>query len=487
MTRLIAVLDIGKSNSRLLLVEAGRGVVFTAERPSKAVLLDREPGDMTRPARTLDIAGIEAWLLRQLAMLAERHRISAILPIAHGAAMVLIDDAGQALLAPDYEDAYFDQLAEDYAMLRDPFAFSFSPLLPAGLNLGKQIFVLQRLAPELFGRVRLILTYPQYWAWRLSGVAASEVTSLGCHTDLWRPAEAGFSHLATDQGWTRLLPPVRPAQAVLGTLRPEMAQATGLDPGCSVLCGIHDSNASYLAHRITRPDAEKFAVISSGTWCVIFAHGAALERLRETQDMLANVDALGVPVPTARFMGGREFAAIAGPEGVMATPSLDDLNTVLAGGAMALPHFAPGGPFNGLAGRLIATDALAPGARNALAPGARNALATLYCALMTDLILNRLGAAGTILIDGPFAGNPLFALVLQSLRPNVLVLPSEPKSGMAVAAQWLADQLPPAPQAAERAAPVWVPAAALSAYRERWRCALESHVKVIAGRQVPYA
>jgi sugar (pentulose or hexulose) kinase len=476
MARLIAVLDIGKSNSRLLLVEAGRGVVFVAERPSETVL-DREPADMTLPTRRLDIAGIEAWLLRQLALLPERHRISAILPIAHGAAMVLIDDAGQALLAPDYEDAYFDQLAEDYAMLRDPFAFSFSPLLPAGLNLGKQIFVLQRLAPALFGRVRLILTYPQYWAWRLSGVAASEVTSLGCHTDLWRPAEAGFSRLATAQGWTRLLPPVRPAHAVLGTLRPEMAQATGLDPGCNVLCGIHDSNASYLAHRITRPDAEKFAVISSGTWCVIFAHGAELERLRETQDMLANVDALGMPVPTARFMGGREFVAIAGPEGVMATPSLDDLNTVLAGDAMALPHFAPGGPFNGLAGRLIAA--------NALAPGARNALATLYCALMADLILDRLGAAGTILIDGPFAGNPLFAPMLQSLRPNAVVLPSEPKNGVAVAAQWLADQLPLAPQAAEIATPVRVPVAALSAYRERWLEALESHVAVLPHQPVP--
>jgi L-fuculokinase len=29
--------------------------------------------------------------------------------------------------------------------------------------------------------------YPQYWAWRLCGAAASEATSLGCHTDLWHP------------------------------------------------------------------------------------------------------------------------------------------------------------------------------------------------------------------------------------------------------------------------------------------------------------
>jgi L-fuculokinase len=478
MDRLIAVLDIGKSNSRLFLVEPGRGVVFSAERPSETVAY-RAPQDASAPSRTLDIAGIEAWLLHQLAELGARHRISAILPVAHGAAMVLIDGTGQALLAPDYEDTYFDQLTEEYATLRDPFEVSFSPLLPAGLNLGKQIFVLQRLAPTLFAQARLILTYPQYWALRLSGVAASEVTSLGSHTDLWRPAEARFSHLAVAQGWTDLFPPIRPAQAVLGTIRPEIAQATGLEPGCNVLCGIHDSNASYLAHRITRPVAEKFAVISSGTWCVIFAHGAALECLHETEDMLANVDALGMPVPTARFMGGREFAAIAGPEGAKAIPGLDDLNAVLACGAMALPHFAPGGPFGGALGRFVAIDGLTP--------AARSALATLYCALLADVILDRLGATGTVLIDGPLASNPLFAPILQSLRPHSAIVPSGAKNGVAVAALWLADQTVPPPPEGRNVAPVSVDAAALNAYRERWLTALASHVNVRVGCALPTA
>lgn len=465
MRDLIAVLDIGKSNSRLLLVEAGRGIVFSAERPSR-VVVDVKSRNAGAPSRGLDLDGIEAWLLQQLAGLAERHRIGAILPVAHGAAMVLVDAGGKVLLAPDYEDLYFDQLHDEYVALRDPFVETLSPLLPAGLNLGKQIFVLQRRAPALFGQVRRVFTYPQYWAWRLSGVAASEVTSLGSHTDLWRPKEAGFSRLAVDHGWTRLLPPVRPANAVLGTLRPELAEATGLGPSCNVLCGIHDSNASYLAHRITRPDTETFAVISSGTWCVIFAHGADLGRLREAEDMLANVDALGVPVPTARFMGGREYAAIAGPEGAGVAPSLAGLNTVLACGALALPHFAPGGPFGGRAGKLIAADALVP--------EARSALATLYCALMTDLILDRLGATGTILIDGPFATNPLFAPVLQGLRPNSDILPSELKSGVVVAALWLVHPTIPVPAAAQVVPPVRICATDLKAYRERWVSALMS-------------
>ena len=35
--------------------------------------------------------------------------------------------------------------------------------------------------------------YPQYWAYRLTGVLANEVTSLGCHTDLWDYRAGDFS------------------------------------------------------------------------------------------------------------------------------------------------------------------------------------------------------------------------------------------------------------------------------------------------------
>ena len=34
----------------------------------------------------------------------------------------------------------------------------------------------------LFAEVRTILPYPQYWAYVLSGVMASEATSFGAHT-----------------------------------------------------------------------------------------------------------------------------------------------------------------------------------------------------------------------------------------------------------------------------------------------------------------
>jgi L-fuculokinase len=458
MSGLIAVIDIGKTNAKLMLVEAeGGATLWSVERPSPAVAVPGF-GDLNRQ---LDVQGIEAWAIAQLAAAPEKHRVRAIVPVAHGAAMVLVDAEGAVLIAPDYEETCFDRLRADYDRARPPYVETLSPALPAGLNLGAQIFFVQQALPEVFRRARWILTYPQYWSWRLSGVAASEVTSLGCHSDLWSPAAQGFSGLVARQGWGPLMPPLRPAQAVLGALREEVARATGLPADCAVICGIHDSNASYLSHRVARGEAETFSVISSGTWCIVLARGADLTRLREAEDMLANVDALGVPTATARFMGGREYAAIAG-EGAV-PPTVAGLSAVLAAEAMALPSFALGGPCQGRAGRISGAEGLAP--------EGRAALATLYCALMADFILDRLGVAGAILVDGPFAANPLFPALLQSLRPADPVTASGTRGGITAAILWLAGAVPPRERPAEPLPPL-AEAARWRAYRDRWRAML---------------
>jgi L-fuculokinase len=460
MSGLIAVIDIGKTNAKLILFEDGTGAaVWSVERPSPAIPVPGF-GDL---ARQLDVHGIEAWLIAQLARAPDRHRIRAIVPVAHGAAMVLVDAEGETLLAPDYEDGCFDRLSAQYRAVRPPYKETLSPALPVGLNLGAQIFFVQEALPEIFLRTRTILTYPQYWSWRLSGVAASEVTSLGCHSDLWNPAAQSFSKLVLDHGWGGLMPPLRPARAVLGTLRQEVAEATGLSPDCAVICGIHDSNASYLSHRVARGDVEPFSVISSGTWCIVLAYGADLARLREAEDMLANVDALGVPTATARFMGGREYATIAG-EGAV-PPTAAGLTAVLAADAVALPSFALGGPCQGRRGQVLRAEELAP--------EGRAALATFYCALMADLILDRLGVAGAILVDGPFAANPLFSPVLQSLRPTDPVTASGTRGGITAAVLWLAGAVP-SPEPTPKPLVALVEAEALRAYRDRWRAMISA-------------
>ncbi|MGA8093451.1 MAG: hypothetical protein WB823_04235 [Steroidobacteraceae bacterium] len=415
---LLGIVDIGKTHARLFIAEPGAAVLSTshhelAAREDSAVL------------RQLDVQGIEEWLISTLRAHPHRGRIRTLVPIAHGAAAALIDDDANVLLAPDYEDSRFESVGESYRPLRDPFELSYSPFLPLGLNLGRQLFYVESRAPELLARTRQLLLYPQFWAWRLSGVAASELTSLGCHSDLWRPLSGHPTDLAVSRGWASLLPPLRAAGDVLGPISAPLARQTGLSGDCRVLTGLHDSNASFLAH-LAEHHSGAFAVVSSGTWTVVMARGASLKRVREPLDMLVNVDATGSPVVTARFMGGREYEVIAGPSGLQAQPSHDDLAAVIATRALALPAFArAGGPFASVTGRLIVAERLGP---PQLA-----ALATLYVALMSDYVLDLIEFDGDVYVDGPLAQNGIYLEVLAALRPGRRILASRGSAAVAAA------------------------------------------------------
>jgi hypothetical protein len=160
------------------------------------------------------------------------------------------------------------------------------------------------------------------------------------------------------------------------------------------------------------------------------AHGADLSRLRESDDMLANVDALGHPVPTARFMGGREYGEIVGPSDAPVVPTHDALASILRRRAFALPPADPASERSGFAGRLIGAEGLNT--------GQRAALATAYLALRTDRRLSDLGAAGDIVIDGPLSVNRLYVELLASLRPGCRIRLNDARSGVVRAALFLA-------------------------------------------------
>ncbi|MET0533619.1 MAG: FGGY family carbohydrate kinase [Steroidobacter sp.] len=445
---LVALIDIGKTNAKLSLVEPHSGNEIRGSRRANA-------GVQGPYGRELDVSAIDQWLIGALQTSPHKERIRCIVPVAHGAAAVLLDRDHKVVAAPDYEDSCFELVNDAYRAQRDSYASTYSPDLPLGLNLGRQLFYLQETQPDVFARVAHVLLYPQFWAWRLSGVMASEVTSLGCHSDLWLPKEMNFSKLARARGWDRSFPPRRFSSEHLGRITPAIALATGLDPECQVACGIHDSNASYLKFLIARDRDEPFTVVSSGTWTVVMANRTDLTRLREDRDMLANIDAFGSPAATARFMGGREYEAIAGTD---SKPNLPAMMNVIARRVMAMPAFASGGPFAGREGQIVNGENLSG--------SERASVATLYLALMTELLIESLGARGDILVDGPLATNPFFGSLLATFLSRPVHL-SAGDSGNTRAACFLAGFIdsPTAPM--KEAAPISL--RELNTYRESWR------------------
>jgi sugar (pentulose or hexulose) kinase len=416
-----------------------------------------------------DIERIWAWMQNGMREFAGLAQVDAIVPVTHGATAALVDDEGLVLPVLDYEYELPQSQQAYYAVERPPYSATYSPQLPAGLNLGRQLAWQSREFPKQFRRARHILMYPQYWAWRLCGVAASEVTSLGCHTDLWQPSRQQYSSLVERMGWNRLFPRMQPGWAPLAAIKPELVTLTGLPAACRVLCGIHDSNASLLRHlsvprKDDGPETPAPAVLSTGTWVIAAAPGLPLENLREQNDMLANSNALGKAVACMRFMGGREFAELAGAD--VEVCELEDLQTLIEQQTMALPCFSQaGGPFAGRSGEIVGP---APSSSRQ-----RYALATLYCVLMSDYCLTALGVdndGAAVVVEGSYTGNPWFAPLLASLRGQQKISSTDDTSGTTCGG-WMLHHWGRVPAVRSKAARPLKLAGWLD-YRQRWLAAL---------------
>lgn len=451
----VAVLDIGKTHAKLLVVD-DNGEVLRAFRTASGSL----PGP---PYRHIDCAAIWDWLLGALRQAAGQAQIRTIVPTAFGSSAALIAGDDLALPVLDYEEDPPAAIKQAYAEMAPSFAEVCAPTNPASLTLARQLLWQETDFPEAFQGSNAILPFAQYWAWRLSGVAASEVTSLGAQTHLWDPQKRRFSSLTRARGWDRRFAPLRPAWESLGPLKPELAEATGLPADCQVLCGIHDSNANYLRYKAA--GLRDFTLLSTGTWMIGFNPGFPLGDLQEEFDTVANSDLQGAPVASCRAMAGREAALIAGEAAGQAAPNRDDLAAIVAQGTVALPSFTDfGGPFPGSGGR---GRILGPEPKSA---GQRTALAGLYAALLSLAAVDLIGGdKGALILDGGLASAPLFAEIIASLRPRQEVwLSAEPEGtalGAALLWRWQERREMP-PLQRRRIAPLPIPV--LEGYGEKW-------------------
>ena len=412
----IIVIDLGKTLSKVSLWSHDGVMMDRQTRPNQPVMVDG--------LRRLDMDGVGAWLVDRLSAYAA-HPVEVIVPVGHGAGFVALAGCegggadGAAYPPLDYEQAVPDDIMAAYRALRDPFAITGSPALPGGLNFGSHIYWMD----QQYGTNAMLLPWAQYWAWFLTGRAVSEVTSLGCHSDMWAPATASFSPMAKRLGWAARFAPLVHAGDTVGTLRPEIAAQTGLSSGVRVLAGLHDSNAALLAARAHAEIADHEAtVLSTGTWFIAMRSPAGpvdTADLPEGRDCLVNVDIAGRAVPSARFMGGREIETLIeiDTRRVDIKPDqpalLAAVKGVLAAGSMVLPTLTPGfGPFPQGQSRWL---------RRPDDWHARRAAACLYAALVVDTALDLIGAEERILIEGRFAEAQVFVRALASLRPNTRI------------------------------------------------------------------
>lgn len=458
MIRHVAVIDLGKTNSKVALVDTNTATeIQVIKQPSVA--------NSNTLYLSLDHEATRAFVFYALRELHKKWSVDAITVTTHGATAALLDDRGKlALPVLDYEFTDVDDRRSEYEEHRPLFAETGSPALPGGLNIGAQLFWQQSNFPDLFSGVQTVLTWPQFWVHLLTGVRHNDVTSLGCHTDLYEPRRQRYSTLVDTMKWRPLMPSAKHSGQLAGYLQQPTATELEMPVKLPVYTGIHDSNASLVPHLITQ--SAPFSVVSTGTWFIVMAMGGADTALDETRDTLLNVNARGESVPSARFMGGRERELLQ-----VTSPCTDqDIDTLLdtvESPAMLLPSVVPDtGPYPNAQMQWL-------GQSVDNKPSFKSGVVALYLALMTHECMQMVGCKGPTYVEGPLAQDKLFTQMLAAVsqRPTYI---SASVTGTSVGAAMLI-QKPTQLTAYEQVHVKTIRRTKMERYARQWQQALHNH------------
>lgn len=293
----IAIFDVGKTNKKLFLFDQNYNIVY--ERSARFLETVDEDGDPCENIESLRLSVFDS--LRHVFGKKE-YCVKAINFSAYGASFVHLDEEGTPVTPLyNYLKSYPPQLLEQfYNTYGGQEAFSLrcaSPVL-GSLNSGMQLYRLKYEKPELFQKIKYSLHLPQYLSYLISGKACSDITSIGCHTNLWDFVDNGYHEWVRREGVDSKLAPLCPYD--------EVSKASFPGNNYLVGTGLHDSSAALIPYMVSFN--EPFVLLSTGTWCI------SLNPFNETpltteelkQDCLCYLTYQGKQVKASRLFAGNE-------------------------------------------------------------------------------------------------------------------------------------------------------------------------------------
>ena len=406
--KLNIVLDIGKTNVKLTFVDSFNNKTIKFFKT-------KQKNIYRHGIKILNSNSIFEWALKKITYIGRKHNLDKFVCTAHGTSIALISYDDKELLAcTDYEYK-FDKLFNNYKKIAPKFSESFSPFLENGLNIGQQIYYLYKRKQKLIRKTKYILNYPQYIVWKLTSSFSSEISYVGCHTHLWDFKRNKLSSFVKKIKLEKKFPQIRNAWDTIG--RKQIGESN-----LKIINGIHDSNASYLYFK--NSDIKNFTLVSTGTWYIIFNQKTPLKNLNPSLDMLANIDVFGKPVPTMRFMGGREYDHLMGVFKI--SNKTRAIKNFSFHDYLIYPSYASGGGFSINKINIILYERLNK--------GQIYYLICLYISFVINFCLNQMKSSNTIILDGPITKNITIMKILSSLRKKQIVLKNKREIGTTLGA-----------------------------------------------------
>ncbi len=293
----IAIFDVGRTNKKLFLFDEHYKIVF--ERSARFLETVDEDGFPCENIESLRQSVFDS--LQEVLRLPE-FETKAINFSAYGASIVNIDEKGLPITPLySYLKPYPEKLTQKfYSKYGGKKRFTFETASPVlgSLNSAMQVYRIKEERPELFDKIKYSLHLPQYLSFLVSGKAYSDITSVGCHTNLWDFTKNGYHKWVAEEGLLEKLAPIAPSDKTISVTIFENDYELGI--------GLHDSSAALIPY--LKSFQKPFILISTGTWCISLNpfNKSPLTEEELNEDCLCYLQFKGAPVKASRYFGGNE-------------------------------------------------------------------------------------------------------------------------------------------------------------------------------------
>jgi len=291
----ILIFDVGKTNKKVLLFDEQYRLVF--EENKKFEEITDEDGFPCE-----DISALTGWVKDSFDRLTQHKDfgIKAVNFSGYGASFVYLDK-DLNVIAPlyNYLKPYTPELQKkfykDYGGESLVSKQTASPVL-GNLNSGMQLYRLKYENPDLFKKIKYALHLPQYLSYILTSKLYSDITSIGCHTNLWNFQDKKYHEWVNKEGIAEKFPPILSYDKIADKINGEIPAGGGL----------HDSSSALIPYFISFQ--EPFVLLSTGTWCITINpfNNTMLSDYELDEDCLCYLSYEGKPVKASRLFAGYE-------------------------------------------------------------------------------------------------------------------------------------------------------------------------------------
>jgi sugar (pentulose or hexulose) kinase len=298
-TETTAIFDVGKTNKKLFLFDVNYQIVY--EKNDTLPETTDEDGDACE-----DIELLSRWVVESFQEVQQNtnFNIRAVNFSGYGASFVHLGaDLKPVTPLYNYLKPFSETLKKQFYDTyggQEAFAVATASPVLGNLNAGMQLYRLKYEKPVVFEQIKYSLHLPQYLSFLISGQCLSDITSIGCHTNLWNFQKNQYHEWVKKEGIETKLAPLRITNYELG-LNPK---SKTVNRKLKIGSGLHDSSAALIPYLATIED--EFILISTGTWCISLNpfNGSPLTFSELQQDSLCYLTCQGHPVKAARLFLG---------------------------------------------------------------------------------------------------------------------------------------------------------------------------------------